>query len=809
MITYEEGRVVLTELISFRSANPRDRNEATTRLQLVDKLLFDVLGWNRDTDCELEEAHGGLFADYTLSAPRRILIVEAKREGNYFEVPAGENRLIYMLSRICRDNQSLRDAVSQAMGYCQTRGVPFGAVTNGHQIVGFVAVRTDGFPPMDGKTVVFPSLEFMLQNFLKLWQTLSKVGIEERHLQHNLLGDAIPEIPRKLALGIAIYPGLKNRNIFQADLQIVSELVIEDIAKEVRLETDFLKDCYCESSALSQHSLVSKHILETRYASLFDAETGGPAIESAKTKRGVAPDILAASVSRRPILLIGDVGVGKSIFIKHLVRVDAKQAFESVIDLYVDLGYGATLESSLKDYVLGEIARQLEEKHGVDSEDAKIVRGVYDLELKKFAKGIYGSLKESNPGKFQEKELDFLEEKMQHKDRHLRSVLVHLEKARRKQVVIFVDNCDQRDDVLQQEAFLIAQEISSSWPATVFVTLRPETFYRSLKEGALAGYHPKAFTIAPPRVNLVIEKRLQFGLRITSGNIPVTSLSNPIQGTFTNLDAIIRSFLHTLRPQFSLRECLDNISGGNVRRALDLVREFFGSGHVDTQKIVDIYNRERRYNISPHEFLRAIIFGDNEFYNPDRSPVANIFDVSSGDSREHFLTPILISLLANASGGSIEQGFVETARIYDQIQGLGFVPDQLDSALIRAHKFKLVETSARRAPHPGHDLPPALRITTSGAYHVQRLAGMFTYIDAIIVDTPIFDFRIRSAIKDVSTILNRATRARVFKEYLDTQWQPFDGSEAWFPWPALSQILEAEIIDVERRNSGGTQGRLL
>ena len=52
------------------------------------------------------------------------------------------------------------------------------------------------------------------------------------------------------------------------------------------------------------------------------------------------------------------------------------------------------------------------------------------------------------------------------------------------------------------------------------------------------------------------------------------------------------------------------MSAGNVRLALDLVRQFFGSGHINTQKILDIYHRSGGYRIPLHEFLRAIIYDD-------------------------------------------------------------------------------------------------------------------------------------------------------------------------------------------------------
>jgi predicted type IV restriction endonuclease len=52
------------------------RNEATTRFQLIDRLLKEVLGWEiADIDCEVYRE--GDYADYTLGNPRRFAVWEA------------------------------------------------------------------------------------------------------------------------------------------------------------------------------------------------------------------------------------------------------------------------------------------------------------------------------------------------------------------------------------------------------------------------------------------------------------------------------------------------------------------------------------------------------------------------------------------------------------------------------------------------------------------------------------------------------------------------------------------------------------
>lgn len=148
MSAYEAARTNLENLVDWYASRVGSRNEATTRLQLIDRLLFECLGWAKD-DAICEEPHGREYTDYTLSAPRRILIVEAKKEGDYFELPLERPRLEYALSSLMRDHEGLKAAIEQAAGYCQSRGVLFGAVTNGHQMVAFVATRSDGPPSME------------------------------------------------------------------------------------------------------------------------------------------------------------------------------------------------------------------------------------------------------------------------------------------------------------------------------------------------------------------------------------------------------------------------------------------------------------------------------------------------------------------------------------------------------------------------------------------------------------------------------------------------------------------------------------
>ena len=795
---YDQSLDNLAALISTTSASGNTkRNEATTRLQLIDRLLFDCLGWDK-SECVPEANYDGKYADYSLGKPQVNLIIEAKREDIYFEVPAGFVNNTYLIRRFEREAPDVYEAIKQAMDYCQARGVPFGAVCNGHQFVAFLASRTDGIPPLHGKALVLNSLDHMADNFKELWDCLSKAGVSSRGLPVFLQDSIDRPPPDKLSVRIHNYPRYQIRNALQHDLQVFGDLIIEDLGRHPDNEQDFLQQCYAESGALSQYALVSKSILQSRYSEEFEESLAGPLIASA-TQRGGKPSItsemLAQSATRRPVLLIGDVGVGKTMFIRHFIAIDASELLQESIILYLDLGIKPTLESTLDEYLEQEITRQLLDDYGIDIADRGFVYGVYNLDLTGFDKGIYGGLRETDPSDYQRRRITFLEEKLTNKQEHLRRCLDHIHKGRKKQIVIFLDNVDQRPDEFQQRTFLIGQSMAELWPALVFVSLRPETFHRSRSEGTLSAYHAKAFTINPPRVDRVIHKRLQYAIQLLESGMIGQSLEGVgVQVNLQDLLDYLGIVDYSFENNVELVEFVDNVCGGNIRLALDFIRVFVGSGHANTSKMLDIYRQTGKYGVALHEFLRAVIYGDYRDYDPRFSEITNLFDIGGVDGREHFLAPILLAYLELDSRGTGTSGYVSNNNIYRFSQDLGFQPAQIRSILDRLHKNKLIETETKQ-PLSGRTEPREqyYRITTIGSYYYQKLVGKFTYVDAMVVDTPIVDRSVRENIGDEVYISRRLDRAETFRRYLDSQWAYIESASEVFNWRGLSSRLNAEI----------------
>ncbi len=800
---YERARANLEALIDWAAANDAagSRNEATTRLHLIDQLLFMCLGWSLE-DGVAEDSHNGTFTDYSLGRPYRRLVVEAKKEGIYFELPAGFSRLVCPLSVVTEGNPQIRDAIQQASDYCQERGIAIAVVTNGFQLIAFLGSRLDGIPPLQGNALVFATHQQMRQDFRRLWDNLSPPGIDEHNVYSTLAASNMPAPPDKLSRHLPSYPGFKTRNQVQLDLQILGELFLEDVARNPETEEEFLRECYCASGLLSQYALISKEILRTRYSMLLEAEAEvqtRPVTDKTGLSSELVSDIRTASISRRPIILLGDVGVGKTIFLRHLIRVDARDVLDQAIVLYVDFGSRPTLEDHINTFVMSEFARQLLEVYDIDIEEDAFVRGVYHGELLRFEGSIYGRLRQVDEAAYQREQINFLADKVRDRSNHLQACLKHIVQAWRKQIVIVLDNVDQREFEFQERTFLIANSLAATWPGTVFISLRPETFYRSKTEGAISAYQPRVFTVSPPRVDLVINRRFAFAKRQLTESGRLDTFPSGLTVHSQTLTKYLELLMDSFESRGDLIEALDNLSGGNVRTALEFIQAFVASPHVASHRILSEY-LERGRHIRLHEFMRAIIYGNTEYYDPIASPLVNMFDISLPDGQEHFLLAILLASVAKRGEAAGSQGFVELSQVNHFLQGLGFQPTQIRYALDRARAKRLVEMSPRFGQDVGES---KIRITTVGGYCLHRLMGQYVYINAVVVDTPFVIDTWRESIRDESTMMDRLKRAEYARAYLDRQWRPLAQKQVGFDWPAISKVLRDEVAGIARSVDGG------
>jgi predicted type IV restriction endonuclease len=817
-VSLDQGHRNLQRIIKEIGDKHVDWNEADTRFHIIDRVLVECLGWSKDQErFKIESRANGEFRDYVLGSPE-LVIWEAKRSGAYFDFPADTGKRAFQsIQSIFAVSKTAESAMRQAQSYCNESGIEFAVVCNGHQLIGFAAIRV-GQSWIKGHALAIRNLQHLDENFPLVWQCLSPGGMFERRLYSLLITGSAPSVPRKLSTRLRHFPEFRYPTDLQNSLRSLSELLLEDIISTEAVRAQFYRECYCDTGALSRDSLVSEEILQARYAALFAASEPAPLLEPA-AKQGSDPalskQILTEALARRPIVLLGDVGVGKTAFLEQLMYVRAPQEFARAINIYIDLGSKAALEIDIRKFVIGEIERQLLDKYGVDLQQDNFVRGVYDSEIKRFRGSFKAAIYKANKAKHDEELMTRLDGLMNDKAEHLRRSLQHVARARLRQTIIILDNADQRAAEVQEAAFIIAQEFAQNWEALVFIAVRPQTFFQSKRAGALSAYPHKVFTILPPRPELVVEKRLIFAVKIAEGKVAADVLS----GVRLNLNSVatfLRVLRHSLERNRDLAEILANITAGNIKAVLEFVRRFIGNPNVEAEKIVNIQETKGIYTIPLHEFSKAAILGDYSHFFAESSLAMNIYDVEHADRKEHFLCLMIITFLLSGSTPRDRNEFVHTALIREDMQRWGFLPAQTDKAFRRMTNKRLIETTERITFEEDlvgltGDIPDGFRATSIGAYHVRRWAADFAYLDAMVVDTPIFDASAQDAIAEnleSFDISDRFARTLTFRNYLSAIWDASGLRPTYFDWHEAVKYGQGNFDSVRRaieRNAAGTE----
>ena len=90
-------------------------------------------------------------------------------------------------------------------------------------------------------------------------------------------------------------------------------------------------------------------------------------------------------------------------------------------------------------------------------------------------------------------------------------------------------------------------------------------------------------------------------------------------------------------------------------------------------------------------------------------------------------------------------------------------------------------------------MPDSFRVTSVGKYHLTRWSSVFTYFDAMVFDTPIFDTEIKMVLTEELEsfdIEHRYIRAIEFRKYLKKCWNELLQKPIYFDF--AEQIQDGE-----------------
>jgi len=769
--------------------------EADTRSQVIDRILVEVCGWPAPDILRERHVERG-YMDYCLKIrDTPYVAVEAKREGIPFIFPIGSTTKRLKLSGVVSTHADIREAITQVRGYCDDQGIRYAVATNGYAWIIFRAIR-EGLPWRDGMARIFPTLEYIIQNFMEFWNLLSYDALLTGSLDTEFGSPRRParELHRVVdRLFNADQPLQRNR--LHAQLHPLIKAIFEDIADQDAPE--ILQSCYVHSASL-RIVVQDLSFVITDSIPRFLRDQGAEPIRQGAADAGAFATAISsaiASPSGQLFLLLGGIGAGKTTFLKRYQRTVGHGVLSaSTIWFHVDFLAAILDPRDMEAFVWRTILDQLRSRYKTPHlETRRNIKRVFSDEIAALQETALSGLRPESPE--YDRALSPYLQKWQETLSEYVPRLLRLCKPRQDiSVVIFIDNVDQLSPSYQAQVFMLAQRVTRLIGSVTVVALREESYYTASVQKTFTAYTNRKFHIASPQFRKLIVNRLRFAREyLTTGQ---EALPFAIPGGITIDATAISDFLEIV--EYSIFERNRNIAlfieaicFGNMRMALNLFTTFLASGATDVDKMLRIHRRDGAYFVAFHEFVKSIMLGDRRFYREAHSPVLNLFDCGSEKNSSHFTAVrILRMLLGHRGEVSREgQGYTDLNRIISAFEDIFDDREDVLRTLERLLVKQLIEANTRST----ESLAGAthVRITSAGWYYLRSLVRSFPYLDLVLQDTPINDSGIERDLRDsVHRVDNLADRE---EEKLARMEIRFDRVGQY-----LDYLHEEENIEIDR-----------
>ncbi|WP_282060594.1 hypothetical protein [Roseobacter litoralis] len=749
-----------------------DANEAETRLKLIDRIIFEVLGWGHD-DASVEErvSEDGntTFSDYVLRTGFSSLVIEAKRSGRSDLVVADKRKALLNRKLVSGDTG---DAIIQARDYGRKLAIPFAVVTNGDQWVIFPATRTDEVPFEKSSAIVFPDIQSVLErDFSDFYDLLSREAVIGGSLETELLGRIEDQTDgRRLNQYFTTgFSKLSRNSIFHLIENEISTAFSEDI---ISSDPDLFAKAYVETpERLRYDKRIGMHLSKRQNV----APKAPHKAMSPQGRRAISGAIERAADSVRPLalLVLGQVGAGKTTFITHIKTVRERDRFEPRADrpyphwIYVDCRKLGQTESP-SDFIASVMFEHLTNDEFLSSYE-RCVKFAYKKEIEAMQRGPLSLLAfDENEQKRQIAE--FLTEDYEAKKPYLERVFTYA--AKNSAVFLVIDNVDQFDDPKRQEiifgdAIAVAQRLG----LCLVLAMRDATYVENRAKPIFDAFDFDPVQVEAPDVKAVLARRFAVAKELLRDKPSEFTAENGarmhLDDTSMLIDLISSSVLDS-----TVGSAISVLSTGDIRLCLRMTREFLRNGYTATGRAVDIFQRTGKYRLPAHEAMRAIMLGSQPVYSEEFSPVANPFDAKLDLSKTQMLRLFVLSAIVRKCS-SRKVSSISGEEIRSALLEMGYSPDITLKILQGMCAARYIFTTAHGKPSfEANYLPSRL-----GGHALRVLMTEFVFLENVIMDTFIDDDDTWSDLKAITSeiyseraptkrIIKRIERVERFYEYL-------------------------------------------
>lgn len=440
---------------------------------------------------------------------------------------------------------------------------------------------------------------------------------------------------------------------------------------------------------------------------------------------------------------MGGTGVGKTSFLHwYFDQAIPKDVKDNSVIIFCD--YRAIecnaeeLHSLTLKLVIDQIISHTAEYTTKFNQLCEIFRQKIDRELE-------GALKPfAKDGDERQKRIGELLMKFQdYSPQHLLAIVSYLHNKRKNQVILILDNMDQKAPGLQDKLYQVGNEFVYGCNLVVVLSLREATYRRMTNSPNFNAFASREFHVKAQAIDMILEKRFAFlRNRLSTEKVTVETPTGTIDVLdFHRFIALIRRSLLSEQADPRILECITAISNGNIREQLEMIYSFLISGQTKIDEYFWTYALDEEKNIPFHEFLHSLLHEDTKFFDEGLGHrFINIFEPAPTTNSSHFTALRILKYLELVLGqtGELRQtDFLTDEDILSEFGDYGWAKDEISFHMQRLARFGLLMPESGDIKDCLTQQPCAL--TKSGIHYASTLYREFSYFSAVACDTSIAD----------------------------------------------------------------------
>lgn len=664
-------------------------SEADTRLRIVDPILFNVLGWDRN-EAIVEERAGTGFTDYTLKIRGSArAVIEAKKQATSFALGNRQSARAYKLNGPVF-NAAARAAIDQAIVYSAYKNCELACATNGAEWIIFRGNRLgDGRDTLEGKGFVFASLTDIETNFRSFFDLIAKQSVESLRFRgafQQAEGTPIRDLSYLRTPRLSHTKHLLARGEFAADFDAIMTSFFERLKGDQ--DVDMIYKCFVvtrESELADDKLLRIAEGLVGRLKSL-DTSTGKALvdlIEAAKLQH-----------KNRFVLLVGNKGAGKSTFIDRFFKfIIPQNVAAGLVTLRVDL---ARHSGDINDVIQWLNQRLLEEcekavftSTGPDWDEC--VGKMFFDDYQRWSGGTMSHLYKADRDAFKiefGKHVEKVREDQPHE--YIRRIIGYITKSNLHVPCLIFDNTDHFTIPFQESVFQYARSIYESEFCVVIVPITDKTSWQLSKHGALQSFESEALSLPVPQAEKVIERRISYLLEKLHDDDAERRrsyfLNRGIRLTMKDIGEFAAGLNRIFVESKATARTMGGLSNHDIRRLLELTKDAIASPHLKLEDLLKAHLSGRVESVPEFRVKQAIIKQRYDIYPAgEHSFVQNLFALRIEPPTTPLLAARILQFLRDAGQTEEDedgQEFVGVNDVYEYFVAIGIHPEITNGLLM-------------------------------------------------------------------------------------------------------------------------------